>query len=392
MHVMRRTLVAAVVSLIAATILPADAAQRATGPRAVIFVHGMGSSAADIGIPPRSGGPAPFGDLLRRIADRYPRPDACQRDAQRGRPWTGSPCVFRYVEDVAEADEGGRAAAGPNDSQSSVTDNAAKLAREIEEVSENTGGEPAILIGYSMGGAIIRTYLALHREEAEERVAAVVLIDPVASGSWGYAFAEAVPRRASGRLSDRLTELMRSLAASTSAVDFSRPATRDLRPRSALFRRIAPMELPRNIDYYTFWGDIRISIERRLLAYHLPDFELPSVGDLGLLSGDADPRKLPELGGQRFSPPTDDEHESLDVPHTARIELNAGTIADLIASCGRPDDKGRKCRALVARHFDIPNTHTSIPSALARVEVDVPELGGDMSLFDAVLETVSRNS
>lgn len=385
MHVMRRSLVALCTVLLVVPTTPGVAAQQDAGSRPVIFVHGMGSSAADIGV-------SQFADLLRAIAREHPNGGACQEEAQPDRPWVGSPCVFRYVEDVAEADEGGRVAGGPNDSQSSVTDNANKLASEIDEVSDNAGGDQVVLIGYSMGGAIIRTYLAKHKDSAERRLAAVVLIDAVASGSWGYAFAEAVPRRASGSMSTRLTELMRSLAASTSAVDFTRPATTDLRPRSDVFRSIAPMPLPRNVSYYTFWGDIRVSIERRLLAYDLPDFEMPSFGDLGLLPGDPDPEALPELGGQRFSPATDDDHESLDVPHTKRIELDATTISDLIASCGRPSDKGRTCRALAARHFDIPNTHTSIPSALARVGIDSPQLGGEISLLNAVLEAVRRNA
>ena len=87
-----------------------------------------------------------------------------------------------------------------------MRENADKLADEIEEVAENTQRR-VILVGYSMGGAIIRTYLT--SEDASERVEAVVLLDGVASGSWGYAFAGAVPRRASGKLGDRLSEVMR---------------------------------------------------------------------------------------------------------------------------------------------------------------------------------------
>ena len=138
-------------------------------------------------------------------------------------------------------------------------------------------------------------------------------------------------------------------------MDFDRPATRDLSPRSELFRSIAPMPLPRDVDYYTFWGDIRISVERSLLGYELPAYDMPSVGDLGLLPGSPDPTELPELGGQRFSPPVDDDHEALDVPHRTRIRLDASVIGDLISQCGHePSDGGRACRALVAEHFRDP--------------------------------------
>jgi pimeloyl-ACP methyl ester carboxylesterase len=375
----------ALLALIALLNVPAPGARAKildTSP--VIFVHGMGGNAADVGT-------TQFGDLLVAVARAHPTPDICQRDAQPDRPWTGSPCVFRFVEDMAERDR------GPNDSQSAVRDNAGKLADEIEEVASNTQRR-VILVGYSMGGAIIRTYLALHRADADERVEAVVLIDGVASGSWGYAFAGAVPRRASGKLGDRLSEVMRSMAASSAAVNFDRPATRDLSPRSELFRTIAPMPLPQDVDYYTFWGDIRISVERSLLAYELPAYDMPSVGDLGLLPGSRDPTELPELGGQRFSPPVDGAHEALDVPHRTRIRLDAQVIGDLISQCGRPPTKdgpsegGRACRALAAEHFRIPNTHTAIPTSMAKVTVSDERLGGRVSLLDAVLEAIRRNA
>jgi pimeloyl-ACP methyl ester carboxylesterase len=274
-----------------------------------------------------------------------------------------------------------------------VRDNADKLAREVEEVWRNADEAPVTLIGYSMGGAIIRTYLATHREDAERFVDTVVLIDAVASGSWGYAFASEVPRRVGGSLGARLSELMRSFAATASAVDFDRPATRDLSPRSELFRTIAPMPLPKNVDYYTFWGDIRVVIERQLLHYELPAFALPSVGDLGLLPGDPDPSSLPELGGQRFSPPVDDEHVALDVPHETRIALQAGVISTLIDACGRKPGATpaqEACGALLGKHFQVPNTHTAVPTQLGRIMVDESQLGGRVSLLDAVAEAVAR--
>ncbi len=374
----------AALATVAMAFAPAPTAQaQVLDTNPVVFVHGMGGNAADVGA-------KQFADLLQAVATAHPTPDICQRDAQPDRAWSGSPCVFRFVEDMAETD------GGPNDSQSAVRDNADKLADEIEEVASKTQRR-VILVGYSMGGAIIRTYLALHRPDADERVEAVVLIDAVASGSWGYAFAGAVPRRASGKLGDKLSEVMRSMAASTSAVNFDRPATRDLSPRSELFRTIAPMPLPRDIDYYTFWGDIRISIERSLLTYELPAYDMPSIGDIGLLPGSPDPTKLPELGGQRFSPPVDDAHEALDIPHRTRIRLDANVIGELISRCGRPptdadaSNAERECRELVSKHFRIPNTHTAIPTSMADVTVDEERLGGRMSLLDAVLTAIARN-
>jgi hypothetical protein len=271
-----------------------------------------------------------------------------------------------------------------------VRANAEKLALEIEEVAANAGRR-VVLIGYSMGGAIIRTYLAEHREEAERRVDAVVMLHAASSGSWGYAFAGEIPRRFEGVFGQRVAELLQSVTAAASAVDLKRPASQDLRPRSALFRAIAPMEVPRNVSYYTFWGDIRLVVGRRLLIYDLPEFTLPSLGDLGLLPGDPDPHELPELGGQRFTPEVDAGEDALDISHGARIELGADVIGDIIASCGRKPREGRAgCGDLIAEHFEIPNVHTSIPVTLDSVMVDEPELGGRVTILDAILNAIGR--
>lgn len=378
---MRRPFAALAVIVLAGWTAPDAGAQSRAVNAPIVFVHGMGSSAADIGR-------LQFRDLLSALAKEHPARDVCQAGAQPDIPWRGSPCVFRYVEDAAETDD------GPNDSQSGVQSNADKLADEIDEVYDNAGRRPVVLVGYSMGGAIIRTYLATHRKAAARRVDAVVLIDAVTSGSWGYAFATEFPRRVEGSLGARLEELMRSLAASSAAVDFTRPATRDLTPRSDHLRKIAPMELPRNVSYYTFWGNIGVTIERRLLHYELPAFDLPSMGDLGLLPGDADPTHLPELGGQRFSPGVEGPDVALDVPHTTRIALDASVVSDLLSLCGHQatEDATTDCSSVVREHFNVPNAHTAIPSSMGRVMVEEPALGGRVTLLDAVLTAIGRHA
>src|SRR5688572_892138 len=135
---MRRVLVSIVLVVYVTAAAPSAAAKLPSGPAAVVFVHGMGTSAADVGTD------AMFGDLLRGIAERNPMPKVCQKDAQPDRAWEGSPCVFRFVEDIATG----------GDSQSAVRANATKLARELDEVADNAPGRPITLIGYSMGGAV----------------------------------------------------------------------------------------------------------------------------------------------------------------------------------------------------------------------------------------------
>ena len=365
---MRKAVAFAIITVCIATQLPDARAQTTSAP--VIFVHGMGGEAAKIGT-------VEFADLLQGIAGRHPNDDACGPSFQTGRPWRGSPCVFRYVDDKSGTQ-------GQHDSQSPVQANADKLAREVAEVVRRTG-RTAILIGYSMGGAIIRTYLATHEKDAERDVRAVIVMDGVMSGSWGYAFANELPHRV-GALGSRLTELMRTMAATAASVDFTRPATHDLRPRSELFRKIAPMPLPRRVNYYTYWGDITVNIGRGLLTYDLPRFKLSSLGDLGLLVGDPDPTKLPELGGQRFSPSVDPGFVARDIAHVGRIDLDPGLVRQLIDVCGHNQaTKTRSCGQL-ASSFHVPDVHTAVPTQLANIHV------GDTTLLDAVLQDVSDNA
>lgn len=89
----------------------------------------------------------------------------------------------------------------------------------------------------------------------------------------------------------------------------------------------------------------------------------------------------------------DDEHEALDVPHRTRIRLDANVITQLISSCGhRPADGGRTCRELASEHFQIPNTHTAVPTSMAQITVSDERLGGRTSLLDAALAAIARNT
>ena len=346
-------------------------------PRPVIFVHGMGGNAADIGVRGLA-----FDPLLPRIAAEFPRPGICQRDAQ-PRPWDGSPCVFRYVGDRAVAGEPG--AACPCDSQSGLEENARKLAAEIGEVFRNAGGARVVLIGYSMGGAIIRAYLGLFSTEADRQVEAAILIDPVTTGSW--AFGLDVREEFDDPGLRLLAEILSRAAAANLNVDLDRPAYRDLQPLSEIYRRVAELPLPATVSTYTFWGNIRVDATAGVLGLHR---EL-DAGDLALLAGDPDPSALPPLGGQRFLPDPGAGAEALEVPHSARMTLGPGDLAYLASAC-LGLDPGTECLDAADSVFDVPNAHWRISGELGTIRVDSPELGGEVSLEDAILAAVRRNA
>lgn len=347
------------------------------GPTPIVFVHGMGASAADVGT-------AQFSRLLGGLARDFPHPGVCQTDAQPDRPWEGSPCVFRYVEDRAEAGEPGPAGSGPNDSQSGIEENADKLARDVDQVFRRAGGRRVVVIGYSMGGTIVRAFLSLHARQADEQVAGAVLLQPVTTGSW--AFAPDVRRHLDGPVGQVLAEAVSRGAAARFGVDLSRPAFRDLRPRSALLRRVAPLPVPRRVSTYTFWGDVTLSVSGRLLGRDVN--ATLAVGDLAALPGDPDPHALPVLGGQRFRPPDPAAGaEAVEVAHRARVEVSGAELAAIATACGFP---GRAdCRQTVLDTFDVPSLHWRVAGSLDTITVD-PPWSGEVSLQEAIVEAVRR--
>lgn len=336
----------------------------------VVFVHGMGASAADMGTPD-----GPFERLLPRLADAHPYPGVCMDDAQPARRWEGSPCVFRYVDDVAAG----------GDSQSGVEENAEKLAREVAEVHRRGDGKRVVLVGYSMGGTIVRAYLALHAAEAERFVASAILIDPATAGSWGYALD--LRDRFDNPVARAIAEAVSGLAADIVDVDVDRPAFRDLRPGSQLYRRLAALPLPRRVSYYTFWGDARLLLRPLPGDTGLPELRL-ELGDLWLLPGDPDPAAVPPLGGQRLTPPVDPPAEALEIPHRHETVLDPGRVILVVAACA---DVGIGCLAAVRSVVDVPAAHWRIPFTIGEIPVDHPAFGRT-SLEDAVIRAVGRSA
>lgn len=341
-------------------------------PRPVVFVHGMGASAARIGTP---GGQ--FHPLLPRIAATFPRLGVCQRGAE-PRPWDGSPCVFRYIDDPALAGEPG--APCPCRSDTGIIENAEKLAAEVSEVARNAG-DRVILVGYSLGGAIVRAYLGLFHERADREVAAAILVDPATTGSWGFALD--VRRHIDDPLLRLLAESAARVGGGAAGVDVTSEAYRDLQPRSDAYRLVARAPLPARVSTYTFWGDIRLELSAGVFGLE----RSVEIGDVALLPGDPDPQALPILGGQRFRPTPAPGAEALEFAHTARMELGPDELAELAGDCVPPDNA---CLDTARRLFDVPNAHGRVPTSLEVIRLSA--FGRRMSLADAILEAVRRNA
>lgn len=324
----------------------------------VIFVHGMSGDARAV-----AAANGPFSLLLEAVAERYPRPGVCQREAQPTAAWDGSPCVFRYADDVAV---GGT-------STSSVRANAHKLASEVAEVAA-AAGQPVVLVGFSMGGTIIRTFVSLWARDASELVRGVVILHGAVSGSWLLAGDAAVRDFLAGA-PEPFDLIVDGLAVDLPAS----PAARDLTPGSDLMRRLATAPPPRDVAYTTVWGDIEVVVDMP----GAEPFSLPPIGDVVILPGPDDPSAVPGLGGQRFSPGPG----AIEIRHGDRIEVGLDELGRIAAACAIPLPPD--CRAGVRTALDSPSAHWRVASSLDRIRVEDSPLG-DGTLLDLVVEAIGR--
>ena len=83
------------------------------------------------------------------------------------------------------------------------------------------------------------------------------------------------------------------------------------------------------MNYYTAFGDIHAKINFNLLGFALPSLAAPSIGDVVMGEGTANPYDMPLLGGAEFSPsvhgPNSAAHEwqlSAEIPIDASILPN----------------------------------------------------------------------
>lgn len=253
-----------------------------------------------------------FNDLLTKLDENF-----------------GDVRTFVYVGDEALQENEGCPPA-ICDSQTALEDNVAKLRDEVETLFRDSGNRKVTLASYSMGGAIIRGYIARHPDEARQFVENVVFLEGVHQGSYVLLAARGLVK-VSGLLAEELVaqqkadplfakiagivveEIGRQALRSKFEVDIKRPAAVDQTPLSIWYFSVNPKGVVPDINYYNFFGDIGLDIDAQLYIWKVKR-ELQgriSAGDFVILPGKDDPTAVPILGGARLLAETDPEHVSL---------------------------------------------------------------------------------
>ncbi len=186
------------------------------------------------------------------------------------------------------------------DSESDLGLNVLRLARQVRDLHASTG-KRVILVGYSMGGAIVRGLLTLsalrHDGIVQKDVDSVVLLHAVTQGS--------VLARDGGRIAQipLLGELASNVFAGTIA-DPSRPAFSELAPQSAYQKWLAAhaSQVPALPTFVTY-GELTVIGENCILdVYVCVTTGHSAVGDGAVDPGSTNPADLPVAGGARYLP------------------------------------------------------------------------------------------
>jgi pimeloyl-ACP methyl ester carboxylesterase len=283
-------------------------AARAANPP-VVYVHGLGEDACAT---------SNLGAVLDTVRERLPQGDL-PRPPGSSCPSAGTPGAnplrFHYVRDRADGGDQDRADGGS--SQGGVGANARALHEYIGTLVDR-GNRKVMLVGFSMGGLVIRSYLAKFGHEAGEHVAAAAFVESAHAGSYFATVAAAVASDdatreckaqvftlPAGPLNSALCLALLKLA--RDEFNLNQPgaiALRDLQPRSEAVRAVASSSIPREPRYLNVAGDLVVRVPAGKIgewAFGKPydDYEL---GDGIIPKGNSDPRETPVLGGGLFDP------------------------------------------------------------------------------------------
>jgi pimeloyl-ACP methyl ester carboxylesterase len=175
------------------------------------------------------------------------------------------------------------------------------LDADVKTAFEQSGGHKVILLANSQGAAVTRGFLA-YSNDANDGVAAgmvdsVVFMEGAHSGSY---LAFDISRHPNA---NRFAPIVDALTTSLGAINPTRPAVKELTPKSAWYQwtNPTPSHLP-NLPYFNVYGDINVVQDN--CFFFIFNCHLSTVdrfGDAILLAGDnSSPLAVPSQGSARF--------------------------------------------------------------------------------------------
>lgn len=325
----------------------------------IVYVHGITETA----------GQDSFGTLLDPIRKRF-----------------GAATIndFPYYQDKSAA-AGGPCAAGPapdasgdtvglpldtSGNSASVCDSAGDLGQNVVKLDQFVrdtyarNGKKVILVGYSMGAALIRGVLAYSQatgDGALGKLDSIMTIHGVEQGSWiaGVGLTLSGTPLLGGPIDSLIGKLF---------VDPRRPAITGLAPQHPYVNWVNGHSgaLP-DLPYYNAFGDQREAIGHCFLLFHqaCTNTDIMQWGDLVILPGTDRATDTPADGGTRFAPAGYTDH-TWQFAETARVVWD-------------PVNDPTEISALDAL-YRAPQTHLNITSQQSSVMVNDCKTGAPIPI------------
>jgi pimeloyl-ACP methyl ester carboxylesterase len=297
-------------------------------------------------------------------------------------------------------------------SQSSVDDNAVELAKRVADLHMRTG-KSVTLMGYSMGTAIIRTFLAgcpnspLETDanadgRADVCEAALPFVDQtfflngVQQGSWlmtvkrgvddaANLSGDGIPPSTASAFYSALPALEQFIFDTVKdrlgGLDATSVAASDLTPLSPNIQAHNRFPIPSNVKVYTFYGAVQLTLSVDVFAYHVAGTQVLPLGDLVLLAQSDSLGATPRWGGAALcdacgSADARAFHASLsgDQYHAwALIDAHDVNIADIIPAFGQTL---QATAGSPVQHLNISQPVAQAPGSGVQVE-DITHLSGN---------------
>lgn len=276
---------------------------QAAPPKPVIYVHGVTTPANNSqfgAIEALLIGPAPatFSRFVY-FQDAFVAP---------GASCNNMPPVANPSSSIVSATWHGSNYSDACDSQADIGLNAIKLSNEVDAAFASSGGQRVVLLGYSMGAAIIRGMIDYRVEldpaTASSRIDSAIFVAGAHHGSFlaNALVTPGVLQKYTNRLNQWAAAAMQ-VGLNALPLSLSRPAAHQLAVNSDWYdwANAPARPLPADIGYYNAYGDMVVTDETCVDLYFWDDcwsVELASLGDAVLHTGTTnDPYEGPLVGG-----------------------------------------------------------------------------------------------